>query len=131
MTKQEFIYKQNRIYKEIEACNLKLDKLERAVFHNQGGYIIALRHSKDIVESIKELNKEIAKIIPIMNYDEYSIHTTMATYQVQTQFEPDEQILARISDILLTSNYAYEKMKIDYYDYLLDYSSIILACKFN
>jgi len=131
MKQDEFIYKQNKIYKEIEECSLKLDKLKRSVFCNQGGYIIALRHSKDIIEIIKEINKKIEKIIRIMYYDECNIHTTMATYHEQTQFEPDEQILDKISDILLSASYDYEKMKICYYNFLLDYSSLILAGEFN
>lgn len=131
MNKDEFIYRQNRIYKEIEECTLRLDKLERAVFHNQGGYMIALRHSNDVIESIQAFNEEVAKIIPIMNYDKCNIHTTMATYQTQAHFEPDKQMLSKISDILCLSGYSYGKEKMHYYDYLLDCSAIILAGKFN
>lgn len=129
--KNEFTVRQTRIYNEIEENALNLDRLKKAEFRNNGGYIIALRHSDNAIEIIKELNEKISEIIPIMKYDEFNIHTTMASFGECPEFKPVEQVLDTISDILLSASAGYEKMKIYYYNLLLDYSALILAGKFN
>lgn len=110
---------------------MNLDRLKKAEFRNNGGYIIALRHSDNVIEIIKELNEKISEIIPIMKYDEFNIHTTMASFGECPEFKPVEQVLDTISDILLSASAGYEKMKIYYYNLLLDYSALILAGEFN
>ena len=47
------------------------------------------------------------------------------------EFKPVEQVLDTISDILLSASAGYEKMKIYYYNLLLEYSALILAGEFN
>ena len=129
--KNEFTVRQTRIYNEIEENALNLDRLKKAEFRNNCGYIIALRHSDNVIEIIKELNEKISEIIPIMKYDEFNIHTTMASFGECPEFKPVEQVLDTISDILLSASAGYEKMKIYYYNLLLDYSALILAGEFN
>ena len=107
--KNEFTVRQTRIYNEIEENALNLDRLKKAEFRNNGGYIIALRHSDNVIEIIKELNEKISEIIPIMKYDEFNIHTTMASFGECPEFKPVEQVLDTISD----------------------YSALILAGEFN
>ena len=123
--KNEFTVRQTRIYNEIEENALNLDRLKKAEFRNNGGYIIALRHSDNAIEIIKELNEKISEIIPIMKYDEFNIHTTMASFGECPEFKPVEQVLDTISDILLSASAGYEKMKIYYYNLLLDYSATL------
>ena len=86
--KNEFTVRQTRIYNEIEENALNLDRLKKAEFRNNGGYIIALRHSDNVIEIIKELNEKISEIIPIMKYDEFNIHTTMASFGECPEFKP-------------------------------------------
>lgn len=130
MTKEEFINKQKRIYKEIQTDANHLSKLTPIAFHNQGGYIVALRHSDDVVEAIEKFNDRIEKMIPIMKYDRTNLHTTMATFQVQDHFEPDENMLDRMLDVLKGRSLTCEPMEIGYREYLLDRSAIILAGEF-
>ena len=73
MNFSDYISRQNAIYDELR-CNVDLlDNLYPHDFIDRGGYIIALRHSHSITDSIEKLNTKINEIIPIMKYDRKQI----------------------------------------------------------
>jgi len=127
MNFSDYISRQNAIYDELR-CNVDLlDKLYPHDFIDRGGYIIALRHSHSITDSIEKLNTKINEIIPIMKYDRTNIHTTIATYLAKDNFIPDERILAKIIHMFDGNAIVFEKIKICYSNYLIDKSAMILA----
>ena len=127
MNFSDYINRQNAIYNELWCNSDLLDNLYPHDFINRGGYIIALRHSHSITDSIEKLNTKINEIIPIMKYDRTNIHTTIATYLAKDNFIPDERILAKIIHIFDGNTIAFGKIKICYSDYLIDKSAMILA----
>ncbi len=128
MTFSDFIEKQEGIYKEFkDTSKVELEGIVPKVIENQGGYIIAYRHSNNIVDGISEISEKVSKIIPSIIYNEHNIHTTLATFQVCDDFAVDNKILESITNILYANLPLVKDIKIEYNQWLMNQDSGIVA----
>lgn len=128
MNFSEFLAKQNRIYEEFrDTSKIQLEGISPKIFENQGGYIIAYRHSENIVSSISEFSQKVSKIVTSIKYGKDNIHTTLATYQVSDEFQLDKFILDNLSKSVKDNLPLIKAVKIDYTEWLIDQTTGIVG----
>lgn len=132
MTFSEFIAKQDGIYAEFrDTSKIELDGIVPKIFDNQGGYIVAYRHSNNVIDGIREFSEKISKIVPSIKYHEDNIHTTLSTFQVLDNFAFDETILDSVTNIVQANLPLIKNVKIDYNEWLMNESTGIVGGKPN
>ncbi|MEW9096902.1 MAG: hypothetical protein AB2417_17640 [Clostridiaceae bacterium] len=120
----EFIEKQEKIYAEFrDTSKVEADGVIPQISYNKGGYIIALRHSDNIVAGIEQFTEKISRVTPIIKYEESNIHTTLATYQVVDGFSPAKDILENLMNIVCDNFSLIKKIEIDYHEWLMNQDS--------
>jgi len=124
----EFLEKQGRIYAEFrDTSKIEKEGLIPQISENKGGYIIALRHSDNIVAGIERFNKQINRITSQIKYEDNNIHTTLATYQVEEGFCPINDTLDILIKIVGDNISLMKKIEIEYSQWLIDQYSGIAA----
>lgn len=124
----EFLAKQESIYTEFRnTSKIELEGIIPKIFENQGGYIIAYRHSENIIEGIKEFSEKISRIVPSIIYNEGNIHTTLATFQVSDNFVFDKILLKNIINSVHASVPLIKKVEIEYTEWLMNQDSGIVG----
>jgi len=125
---QKFLENQQRIYSEFrDTSKIEKEGLIPQISENKGGYIIALRHSDNIVTGIEKLNEKISGITSAIKYEDSNIHTTLATYQVEEGFCPIKDTLDNLAKIVGDNISFMKKMEIEYNELLIDQYSGIAA----
>lgn len=128
MAFSEFLAKQEAIYAEFrDTSKIELEGVVPQIFDNHGGYIIAYRHSKIVIDSIREFSEKISKIVPSIKYHEDNIHTTLSTFQVSDNFDLDKTILESLTNIVRANLPLIKDVKIEYTEWLMNQSSGIVG----
>lgn len=124
----EFITKQNRIYGEFrDTSKVMAEGISPRIFENEGGYIIAYRHPKNIVNGVEEFSKKVNRVVPSIKYDKDNVHTTFATYKVSNNFQVDNYILEKLSNIISSNLALIKEVEIEYSEWLLDQTTGIVG----
>jgi len=125
---QKFLENQQRIYSEFrDTSKIEKEGLIPQISDNKGGYIIALRHSDNIVAGIEKFNEKVSGITSSIRYEGSNIHTTLATYQVAEGFCPIEETLNKLVKIVSDNISLMKKIEIEYSQWLIDQYSGIAA----
>lgn len=124
----EFMEKQNRIYGEFrDTSKVMAEGIAPRSFENEGGYIIAYRHTENIVNGVEEFSEKVSKIVPSIKYYKDNLHTTFATYKVSNNFEVDNNILEKLSNIISSNLELIKEVEIDYSEWLIDQTTGIVG----
>ena len=124
----EFIAKQEKIYEEFrDTSKIEANGLIPQISTNRGGYIIALRHSENIVAGIEEFTEKIGRVTSSIKYDKNNIHTTLSTYQVRDEFCPINENLESLTNIFRDNFSLFKGMEIEYNEWLINQDSGIVA----
>lgn len=128
MTFSDFIERQEGIYEEFrDTSKIESEGIVPKISDNQGGYIIAYRHSNDVVEGISKFSEKINRIVPSIKYNEDNIHTTLATFQVSDNFTFDSTVLENITNIVYANLPLTKDVRIEYYEWLVNQDSGIVC----
>lgn len=123
-----FLEKQNRIYSEFRnISNIKVEGLKPKIEDNKGGYIIALRHSNNIIIKIDKITSKVNEKVMCIKYDKSNIHTTLATYNECIGFIHDEKLLNLMARIAEKNIALIKGLKINYYECLMNQDTVIVA----
>ncbi|WP_291583647.1 hypothetical protein [Clostridium sp. UBA6640] len=124
----EFLEKQEKIYTEFkDTSKVREEGLVPQISINKGGYIIALRHSRNIINAADKFTKEVDTIISSIKYDESNIHTTLGTYEVKDEFSPANKTLELIINAAKYSVSSIKGIQIDYNEWLMNQDTGIIA----
>lgn len=128
MNFNNFLEKQNNIYAEFRnQSKIELEGLNPKLETNKGGYIIALRHSKSIIDAIEKFTYKVNLVVPSIIYDESNIHTTLATYEESSDFVADKDKLELISKIANDNLSFIKGLEIEYNEWLLNQDTGIIT----
>ncbi|ARC86394.1 hypothetical protein U732_3419 [Clostridium argentinense CDC 2741] len=128
MSFYEFLEKQENIYAEFRnTSKVKEEGLVPQISINRGGYIIALKHSKNIVDAVDNFTKKIDLVTSSIRYDESNIHTTLGTYEVKDEFSPANKTLELIINAVKNSFSSIKGIQIKYNEWLINQDSGIIA----
>jgi len=120
----DFLGKQEKIYAEFrDTSKIEAEGLIPQISDNKGGYIIALRHSDNIVSGVEKFNEKISRVTSSIKYESSNIHTTLATYKVVDGFCPVKENLENLANIVCHSFSLIKKIEIEYYEWLMNQDS--------
>ena len=135
MTFNEWIQRQHAIYNDFEqqrAWVLNNGSLPGAVLATgEGGYIVALRHSLEISQSIADLANKINHIIPSIIYDNSNVHTTLISFGQDSNFAPKSEILTILLEAIKLASVKGFKPTIDFDKWLINREAVIAAGRPN
>lgn len=124
----EFISRQEVIYSEFrDTSKVEQNGIVPKILNGQGGYIIAYRHSTNIVEIVEELSQRINNSVPSIKYNKDNIHTTLATFQVSDAFTLDQITFNNLIDIVNYCLPLIRDVKIQYNELLMNQDTVILG----
>lgn len=124
----EFLEKQDKIYSEFrDTLKIKVEGLKPNIEENKGGYIIALKHSDNIINNISNITSKIYKEIACIKYDGDNIHTTLATYNECIGFKVNKEELELIANIAENNISLMKDVKINYLECLMNQDTVIVA----
>ena len=124
MSFSKFMTKQEKIYGEFrDTSKIQIEGLIPQISQSKGGYIIALRHSDDIVTGIENFTEKISRVTSSIKYDRSNIHTTLATYEVVDRFSPIRDILDNLANIVYNNISLIKKMEIEYCEWMINQDS--------
>ncbi|MBW2967396.1 hypothetical protein KY362_02820 [Candidatus Woesearchaeota archaeon] len=138
---EAFLEKQEEIYQnfrdaadELRALNREPELRHSAegivpspVLEKQtGGYIVALRHSEDIVSALSLTTYMIGDATPAIVYDERNAHTTVSTYGISEGFTPEDKTLDMLCSAVQRSTSAFNVM-IELKEWLFSRDTAIIA----
>jgi 2'-5' RNA ligase len=128
MTFQEFLTKQGEVYDRFRnTSRVKTLGLEPTIPQSpQGGYLIILRHPKEIAERVADFSRRIADSVPAVVYDAETVHTTISDYGIQEGFKPDEGILRKLCQVVARRKIR-ETPVISYTEWLYNQNTAIVA----
>ncbi|MGH4125688.1 MAG: hypothetical protein ACREV6_22480 [Clostridium sp.] len=128
MVFHEFLAKQEKIYAEFrDTSKIQAEGLIPQISDNKGGYIIALRHSENIMIGVEKFTEKISQVTSSIKYDRSNMHTTLATYQVVDGFSPVKEKLENLSSIVCNNSSLIKKVEIEYYECLMNQDSGIVG----
>ncbi|WP_027625614.1 MBL fold metallo-hydrolase [Clostridium lundense] len=123
----EFLEKQDKIYSEFrDTLKIKVEGLKPNIEENKGGYIIALKHSDNIINNISNITSKIYKEIACIKYDGGNIHTTLATYNECIGFKANKEELELIANIAENNISLIKDVKINYLECLMNQDTVIV-----
>jgi len=116
--------KQREIYDRFARSTDEVEGIIPNIPESQGGYLIILRHSEEISEKAASFSDRISNCVPALTYDRDTIHTTISDYGLSEDFEPDQSILRKLCDAVLSME---ESPIIDYTSWLYNPNTVIVA----
>jgi hypothetical protein len=126
MTEYEnFLKKQEEVYSKFRNSPVRTEGIKPSptIAQRQGGYIIALRHTREVTDTLGELSSRVAKIVPALTYGADNAHTTIVTYGVENDFIPDDHTLLKMARVLHKTPIT--NPLIDYREYLTNQDTVI------
>jgi 2'-5' RNA ligase len=125
----EFLKGQERIY-ETDFRKSNLIKEKGAKKHsriNQRGYVIVIRHPREVEDKVEAISVKIAEHFPSMPYRKGLIHTTLFFYGISDDFSRDDGIIGKASQVVRKLKSDLEKMSIDYPSWIYNQEGVIVA----
>jgi hypothetical protein len=96
---REWFDKQKNIYKKFNKSNVDIEELKPNLKKSPtGGYLVILRHPERIAHKVSDFSERISNVIPSMKYSLETIHTTLSDYGLSPNFEPNGEVLCKLSD---------------------------------
>jgi len=124
----DFLSNQKKIYDEFrDTSKILSEGLIPQISDYKGGYIIALRHSENIVTGVEKFTEKISRVTSSIKYDENNLHTTLATYQVVDDFCPVKEILEKLVRTVCDNLLLMKKIEIEYREWLMNQDSGIVS----
>lgn len=118
---QDFIEKQDGIYSRFrDTSKLEQEGIVPNIPQQQGGYLIAYRHPRNIADALGEFSEKVSRIVPSLTYDAQNAHTTISDYKVRDAFSLNRSVLQNLSGAVSINLDSLKRQEINYQEWLLN-----------